>query len=107
MKIQLISKSVSGKVAAILSLVFIALMGVKLSPLGEVINLPLPTPFLAVIGVVGFVFGIISFSKNKDRSVMTLLSMLVGLLIIIWTLAEVLFPHKVSKKYGMRKNEDS
>lgn len=46
------------------------------------IRLPLPTLFLAVIGVAGFVMGVISIVKNKDRALLTLLSIPVGLLII-------------------------
>jgi uncharacterized membrane protein HdeD (DUF308 family) len=93
MKIQILSKTTTGKVAAFLTLAFIALMGIKMSPLARVIRLPLPTPILAVVGVVGFVFGVISFAKSKDRSVLIFLSLLIGLVIIFWAGAEMLFPH--------------
>lgn len=90
---QFYSKMTSGKWAAILTLLFIALMAIKLSALTMLIRLPLPTPVLAVIGVIGFLLGIISIVKNKDRSILTLLAILLGLLIVLWTTAEIIFPH--------------
>jgi hypothetical protein len=93
MKMQLYSKTTAGKWAAILTLLFIVLMAIKLSALAMLIRLPLPTPILAIIGVIGFLLGIISIVKNKDRSILTLLAILIGLLIILWTAAEIIFPH--------------
>ena len=93
MKMQLYSKTTVGKWAAILTLLFIALMAIKLSALAMLIRLPLPTPILAVIGVIGFILGIISIVKNKDRTILTLLAILIGILIILWTAAEIAYPH--------------
>jgi len=93
MRIQLWSKSKSGKWAAILTLLFILLMALKFSALASIIRLPFPTPFIAGLGVIGFVIGIISIIKNKDRSLLTLLSIPIGLLIILWVAAEIAFPH--------------
>ncbi|MEN6462614.1 MAG: hypothetical protein ABFC94_14760 [Syntrophomonas sp.] len=93
MKIQLWSKTKAGKWSAILTLLFIVLMSLKLSALAMLIRLPLPTPLIAVIGVAGFVMGVISIVKNKDRAFLTLLSIPVGLLIIFWTVAEIAVPH--------------
>lgn len=93
MKMQLYSKRPAGKWAGILTLLFIVLMTIKLSALAMLIRLPLPTPFLAIIGVIGFALGMISVVKNKDRSILTLLAILIGLLIILWTALEIAFPH--------------
>lgn len=93
MKIQLCSKTTTGKWAAILTLIFIVLMSLKISTLAMFIRLPLPTPLIAVIGVVGFIVGLISIIKNKDRAFLTLLSIPIGLLIIFWTIAEIVVPH--------------
>ena len=93
MKIQLCSRTKAGKWAAILTLLFITLMSLKLSTLAMFIRLPLPTPLIAVIGVAGFVAGIVSVIKSKDRALLTLLSIPVGLLIIFWTIAEIAVPH--------------
>lgn len=93
MKMQLCSKTKAGKWAAILTLVFILVILLKMSSLARFIRLPLPTPVIAVIGVGGFIMGVISIVKNKDRALFTLLSVPVGLLIIFWTIAEIALPH--------------
>ena len=93
MKIRLCSNTTTGKWAAILTLLFIVLMSLKLSALAMFIRLPLPTPLIAVIGVAGFIVGVVSIIKNKDRALLTLLSIPVGLLIIFWTIAEIAVPH--------------
>lgn len=93
MKMKLYSKTTAGKWAAILTLIFIVLMAIKFSALAMFIRLPLPTPFIAIVGVVGFLLGLISLVKNKDRSILTFLAILIGLLIILWTAAEIAFPH--------------
>ena len=91
MKIQILSKTKIGKWASLFTLLFIVLMGLKALNIG--IRLPLPSPFIAVLGVIGFVLGVISIFKNKDRSLSVLLSIPVGLLIIFWVAAEIAFPH--------------
>lgn len=93
MKIQIWSKTKIGKWSSIFTLLFIVLMALKLSPLANMIRLPLPSPIIAALGVIGFVLGIISILKNKDRSLFVLLSIPVGLLIIIWVTLEIVFPH--------------
>lgn len=93
MKIYLWSKAATGKWASILTLLFILLMTLKFMTLGISIRIPLPTPFIAGLGVIGFILGIVSFVKNKDRSILTILSIPIGLLIIFWIAAEIAFPH--------------
>ncbi|WP_138206479.1 hypothetical protein [Haloimpatiens lingqiaonensis] len=93
MKMQLCSKTKAGKWAAILTVLFILLISLKMSSLARFIRLPLPTPVIAVIGVVGFIVGVVSIIKNKDIALLTLLSIPVGLLIIFWTIAEIAFTH--------------
>ncbi|MGE4274170.1 MAG: hypothetical protein AB7E31_15120 [Desulfitobacterium sp.] len=92
MQIQIWSKTKIGKWASILTLLFIVLMALKLSALASIIRLPFPTPFIAGLGVIGFVLGITSIFKNKDGSLFVLLSIPVGLLIIFWVAAEIAFP---------------
>jgi hypothetical protein len=75
-------KTSSGKWAAGLSIAFIILMLVRI----------LPTPLIAVIGLAGFVAGIIAITK-KDWSAFVFISILDGLLIIFWISAEILYPH--------------
>ncbi len=93
MKIRLWPETKAGKWAAILTLIFIITILIKISAFAMVIRLPLPSPILAVFGVAGFVMGIVSIIKNKDRALLTLLSIPVGLLILFWTAAEIAFPH--------------
>ncbi|MDD2406542.1 MAG: hypothetical protein PHU24_08815 [Sphaerochaetaceae bacterium] len=91
MKIQIMSKTKIGKWAFFLSLLFIVLMGLKALNIG--FRIPFPSPIIAVFGMIGFVLGIISFLKNKDRSLSVLLSIPIGLLIMFWVAAEIAFPH--------------
>ena len=93
MKIRLWSETKAGKWAAVLTLIFIVTILIKISALAMIIRLPLPSPILAVFGVAGFVMGVISIIRNKDRALLTLLSIPVGLLIIFWVAAEIAFPH--------------
>lgn len=86
-------ESRSGKWAASITLLFIVLMSLKLLTLGISIRIPLPTPFIAGLGVIGFIMGVVSIVKKKDRALLTLLSITIGLLIIFWVAAEIAFPH--------------
>ena len=92
MKFQFWSRTKIGKWANILTLVFIIFMALKLINL-EIIRVPIPTPFIAIIGLIGFIIGLISIIKKKDKALLTLLSILIGVLIIFWTIAEIMFPH--------------
>ena len=58
-------------------------------------NLKLFVPYsIAVLSAVASFFtGIISVFKNKERSVLVFLSVILGFLIFLWILAEFLFPH--------------
>jgi len=46
-----------------------------------------------VCGIVAFFTGIIGIIGKKDRSVFIFLSTAMGFLMLLWCLAEVLFPH--------------
>jgi len=89
MKIKLFSHSKIGKWAFILLLLFIVLMYLKFLAY----RIPLPSPAIALLGVAAMVMGIVSFIKHKDRSILTLLSILVGLLIVVWVAAEIMYPY--------------
>lgn len=89
MKIQVFSKTKAGKSAACLTLLFIILMILKFFTY----SIPLPTPVIAGLGVIGFILGFVSMMKNKDRSMLTLFSVIIGLLVVLWVAAEILFPH--------------
>ena len=88
MKLTVLPKTRTGKWALGLSIAFIVLMGIKIP-----LFLPLPTPAIAVLGLAGFVVSLIALIKNKDRFILVFLPLLIGLIIIAWTAAELLFPH--------------
>lgn len=88
MKTSFIPKTLSGKWAVVLGLAFIVLISLKMNG-----TMPLPTFGIAAIGVVGFLVGIYAMIKDKERSILTVIPILVGLLIILWTAGELLFPH--------------
>lgn len=88
MKVHVWPKATAGRLAAIFCLLFIVLITLKIS-----IQVHLPTPFIAGLGITGFLIGIFSIVKNRDRSLLTLLSVFIGLLIVFWAAAEIIFPH--------------
>ena len=89
MKMGLWPKAKAGKYAVCFTLLFSILMILKFFTY----SIPLPTPVIAGVGVLSFIFGTISTIKNKDRSPLTLLSVMVGLLVILWVAGEIIFPH--------------
>ena len=48
-----------------MTMAFIVLMAIKMVGLGAAIRLPLPTPALALMGLVGFIMGLIAIIKYK------------------------------------------
>ena len=58
-------------------------------------NLLLTVPFLlaTISGIGAFFTGIISIIKNKERSVSVFISTGIGFLVLLWSIAEILFPH--------------
>ena len=55
------------------------------------VALPMLTAFAS--GIVALLCGLFAIFKKKDHSILTLLATLLGFLILLWVLAEVLFPH--------------
>jgi len=88
MKTTFAPKTNTGKWALGLSLAFIILITFKI--LG---SMPLPTFSIAAIGLVGFIVGVFAIIKNNERSILTFIPILVGLVIILWTLGELIYPH--------------
>ena len=88
MKTKIWPSTVIGKVAAVFALIFIVLIVLKMSG-----RMPLPTFSIAALGIIGLLAGAVAVFKYKDRSVLAILSFVVGLIIILWTSAELAFPH--------------
>ena len=81
MKIKIWPSQKLGQTAAVLTLLFIVLMLLKMGTLGVHIILPVPSPLIAIFGVVGLVFGLLSIYLNQDKAILTWLSIPVGLII--------------------------
>lgn len=58
-------------------------------------NLKLTIPGLSIVffGTASFAVGIISIIKKKERSSLVFLSAILGFMILLFFLAEILFPH--------------
>lgn len=88
MKAKLWPQSRSGQWSAGLSIAFIVLIMLKM--MGA---LPFPTFAVAALGLAGFIAGIAAIIGKKERAILVFLPILVGLLIISWTVAEIVYPH--------------
>lgn len=73
--------------AALFTIIFIILMVLKLT-----VHIPLVSFIIFGIGLAGFVFAVIALRK-KDRAVFTYVSIIVGIVIIVWLILELAFPH--------------
>ncbi len=89
MSIRILPKSLFGRCAATLSAIFIIAMALKIS---QLVRLPIPSYAIAAVGLAGLAAAIAALVK-KDRSLLVFLSLLVGLVILIWIAAEFIFPH--------------
>jgi hypothetical protein len=85
---RLLPRTLAGKWALGLSVAFIFLIAVKI-----IAFLPLPSFVLAALGLAGFIMGIVAIFKNKDKAIFTFMAILVGLVIMLWTVLEFIFPH--------------
>ena len=103
MKTPFLPKTKFGKYSVYLIISFFVFLGLffLLVNLGErggdtfFSNLKLTIPMLIAgfSGVGSFVTGIISVFKNKERSILVFLCVILGFLILLFILAEVLFSH--------------
>lgn len=55
------------------------------------VALPMLTGFFC--GITAFFTGITSIIKKKDRSLLAFLATVAGFLMLLWCLAEIIFPH--------------
>jgi hypothetical protein len=88
MRTSFFPKTTIGKWSVGLGAAFIILIWVKIQ-----FWLPLPTFAIAAMGLAGFILSLIVVIKKKDRSILFLLPILAGLIIILWTAGELIFPH--------------
>ena len=81
-------RTTTGKWSVGLGIAFSVLICLKL--LGA---MPLPTSSIAALGLAGFVLALVAFFRKRDRSVPGPLPIATGVVILLWTAAELLFPH--------------
>ena len=87
---KILPKTTLGKWAVGLSIVFIVLIGMKIT---GYIHFPLPTFAIATLGIIGLIIGLLAVFRNKDRAILNFLPILVGVVILLWIAAEIIFPH--------------
>ena len=88
MRLTFLPKSTLGKWSVGLSIAFIILIWTKIQ-----YSFPMPTFAIAALGLAGFVISIVAIFKNSDRAILTFLPVLVGLVILLWIGAELIFLH--------------
>lgn len=103
MAIHLIPKTTPGKWVTNLVVSFFILFGLFYLAIAtgqrggegffDNLFLTIPALLAAICAIVAFFVGLISIIKNEERSVLVFLSTLIGLLVLLWVLAEIMFPH--------------
>jgi len=68
-------------------------MLIKMQILKVAFRIPLPSPAIAVLGIVGLLLSVLAMIQNRDRALSLWLSAGLGLVIIFWIIAEIVFPH--------------
>lgn len=84
----LLPKNTLGKWSIGLSAVFIILIWLKIQ-----FNIPVMTFLIAALGLAGFFTSIVSIIKYKEKTLLYLIPILVGLVIIWWIAGEIMYPH--------------
>jgi hypothetical protein len=88
MRFVFLPKTTLGKCSIGLSILFIIFILLKIQG-----SMPMPTFAIAVFGIAGFIIAIIAIFKKEDKAILNLLPLLVGLVILLWIAAELMFPH--------------
>jgi len=57
------------------------------------LKLTIPIVVAGISGISAFFIGLISIIKNRERSVFVFMATLLGFFVLLWVLAEILFPH--------------
>jgi len=55
--------------------------------------LAVPVVIAAISGISAFFTGIIGVIKDRERAILVYLAMLIGLIVLLFCLAEIIFPH--------------
>jgi ABC-type cobalamin transport system permease subunit len=81
-------ESLIGKWSAGPSIAFIILILLKETKFTD-----LSVSSVAVVGLLGFITGIIAIFRKKERAISVLISIPIGLLIIFWIIGKMIYPH--------------
>lgn len=84
MKAKLTPSSRLGWSAVIISAVFVLIGVTKLLGSRLHFGLPISMQTLAVVGLLGSALGLGALIKSKDKSILTIVSIVIGALIMIW-----------------------
>lgn len=84
MKAKLAPSSKLGLVAVIVSGVLVLLGAIRLLGTRLHFGLPLSMQHLAAVGLLGAILGLIALFKFKDKSVLTIVAIVIGALIALW-----------------------
>lgn len=90
MKVVLLPKDSAGKWSVILSVLFVLLMWLKFF---AIVRLPLPSPAIALLSIAALILGLISVFMHRGRAILLVIPLLLGLLVVVWTAGELMFPH--------------
>jgi len=82
---NLYSRNIIGKIAIVLTILFIVMIFLKMMGTIHILTFS-----IVAIGIIAFVLSIISLLKYKDKSVMNLFSIVVGLLIILIIILQII-----------------
>ena len=111
MRISILPKTCLGKwsVGLVAAFILISVVNGLLTPPRPSPGAPVLPPSMAVVamgisrmvvliiglasGIAAFVTGLISIIKSRERSILVFLAVIVGLLVLIFCLGEVIFPH--------------
>jgi len=103
MKLHFMPKTTLGKWSVALIVAFIVLLVsfqflVALGQRGgetffSALVLTVPILIAGISGVSAFITGLIGVIRSRERSVIVYLAVAIGLLVLLWGLAEIIFPH--------------
>lgn len=88
MKAKLAPSSKLGLAAVVVSGILVLLGAIRLLGTRLHFGLPLNMQYLAGIGLLGAILGLVALLKFKDKSILTISTIVIGVLIAVWLVLE-------------------
>lgn len=88
MKISIFPKSKTGLKSVVILLQSAVLMALKYKAF-----ITIPSFIIASVAILSFIFSLITVFKEKDYSVLIIITLLIGMFITSWVVVELVFPH--------------